>query len=73
MPGELPRMKGLDRVILRTPPGVTGLWQVSGRNNLSFSDRVDLDVHYVQNWSFALDLYLLARTIPTVVTGEGAA
>jgi Undecaprenyl-phosphate galactose phosphotransferase WbaP len=73
MPAELPRMKGLDRVILRTPPGVTGLWQVSGRNNLSFSDRVDLDVHYVQNWSFALDLYLLARTIPTVVTGEGAA
>jgi lipopolysaccharide/colanic/teichoic acid biosynthesis glycosyltransferase len=45
---------------------------VSGRNNLTFTERVDLDVHYIQNWSLALDLYLLVRTIPTVLTGEGA-
>jgi lipopolysaccharide/colanic/teichoic acid biosynthesis glycosyltransferase len=73
MPSELPKMKGLEKVILQTPPGVTGLWQVSGRNELSFDERVDLDVHYVQNWSMWLDLYLLVRTLPTVVTGEGAA
>ena len=73
LPAELPDMKGLEPAILQTPPGVTGLWQVSGRNQLEFKERVDLDVHYVQNWSIWLDLYLLVRTIPTVFTGEGAA
>jgi len=72
LPDELPDMKGLENVILQTPPGVTGLWQVSGRNQLGFERRIDLDVHYVQNWSPWLDLYLLIRTIPTVLTGEGA-
>jgi Undecaprenyl-phosphate galactose phosphotransferase WbaP len=71
MPSERPEMNGLKTVVLDTPPGVTGLWQVSGRNRLSFDERIDLDVHYVQNWSLWLDLYLLIRTIPTVLTGEG--
>ena len=72
MPAELPEMNGLSRAVLQVPPGVTGLWQVSGRNDLSFDERLDLDVHYVQNWSVWLDLYLLARTVPTVLSGEGA-
>jgi len=72
MPSERPKMKGMESVVLSARPGVTGLWQVSGRNKLSFTERVDLDVHYVQNWSLTLDLYLLVRTIPTVITGEGA-
>lgn len=72
LPAELEDMRGLEKVILQTPPGVTGLWQVSGRNNLPFDRRVNLDVHYVQNWSVWLDLYLIARTLPTVLTGEGA-
>ena len=71
MPSESPDMDGLKEVVLDTPPGVTGLWQVSGRNRLSFDERVDLDVHYVQNWSLWLDVYLLLRTLPTVLTGEG--
>lgn len=53
-------------------PGATGLWQVSGRNNLSYEDRVQLDVHYVRNWSVWLDLYVLSRTILIMVTGRGA-
>ena len=73
IPSELPDMKGLENVILQTPPGVTGLWQVSGRNQLGFERRIDMDVHYVQNWSLWLDVYLLMRTIPTVLAGEGAA
>lgn len=73
LPSELPEMKGLEAVILQTPPGVTGLWQVSGRSQLEFDDRIELDVHYVQNWSIWLDLYLLIRTGPIVVTGEGSA
>jgi Undecaprenyl-phosphate galactose phosphotransferase WbaP len=73
MPSELRKMGGLARVVLQSPPGMTGLWQVSGRNHLSFTDRVDLDVHYMQNWSPWLDLYLLVRTGPVVLSGDGAA
>ena len=73
MPSELTKMDGLARAVLQSPPGMTGLWQVSGRNHLSFADRVNLDVHYIQNWSPWLDLYLLVRTGPVVLSGEGAA
>jgi lipopolysaccharide/colanic/teichoic acid biosynthesis glycosyltransferase len=72
MPKELPKMKNLASIVLQTPPGITGLWQVSGRNALSFERRVDLDVHYFKNWSPWLDLYLLIRTVPVVLSGEGA-
>jgi len=73
MPSELDEMQGLARALLQSPPGMTGLWQVSGRNRLSFADRVHLDVHYIQNWSPWLDLYLLVRTVPVVISGDGAA
>lgn len=72
MPRELPKMKSQAQIVLQTPPGITGLWQVSGRNALSFERRVDLDVHYFKNWSPWLDLYLLIRTIPVVLSGDGA-
>lgn len=72
MPSELDQMNGLARAVLQSPPGITGLWQVSGRNKLSFAERVNLDVHYIQNWSPWLDLYLLVRTGPVVLSGEGA-
>ncbi|MEO1478094.1 MAG: undecaprenyl-phosphate galactose phosphotransferase WbaP [Bacteroidota bacterium] len=72
MPNELSEMTGKERMILRTLPGITGLWQVLGRNEFSFGSRCDLDVHYVRNWSMALDLYLLARTVPTVLSRKGA-
>jgi len=58
--------------ILRVPPGITGLWQVNGRNQTSFSERVQLDAYYVRNWSVWLDLVLLARTARTVILGRGA-
>jgi Undecaprenyl-phosphate galactose phosphotransferase WbaP len=72
MPSELAKMNGLARAVLQSAPGLTGLWQVSGRNGLSFAERVNLDVHYIQNWSLWLDLYLLVRTGPVVFSGEGA-
>jgi len=53
-------------------PGITGLWQVSGRNNISYERRISLDSYYVRNWSIWLDLYVLARTIKVVLKGEGA-
>jgi Undecaprenyl-phosphate galactose phosphotransferase WbaP len=56
----------------RVVPGLTGLWQVSGRSTLSYRRRVELDGYYVRNWSPWLDLYLLLRTISVVLRGEGA-
>lgn len=53
-------------------PGITGLWQVSGRSDRSDSDRLRLDTEYVERWSLGLDLRILLRTIPAVVRGRGA-
>ncbi len=53
-------------------PGITGLWQVSGRNNTTYQERLELDRRYVQNWSFMLDVYILYRTIRTAIMQEGA-
>jgi lipopolysaccharide/colanic/teichoic acid biosynthesis glycosyltransferase len=58
--------------ILRAPPGITGPWQVAGRNHTSFGERVHMDAYYVRDWSVWLDLVLLARTIKIVVLGQGA-
>ncbi len=57
---------------MQVMPGVTGLWQVSGRNNTTYKERVDLDAYYVQNWSVWLDMYILACTVKVVLLGEGA-
>ncbi len=53
-------------------PGLTCLWQVSGRNRVDFSQWMELDLRYVDNWSLWLDLLILARTIPTVLLGSGS-
>lgn len=58
---------------LELQPGLTGLWQVSGRNDLDFDDRVRLDIAYCRNRSLWLDLRILARTVGAVVTARGAA
>jgi len=57
---------------LKVKPGITGLWQVSGRNNTSFEERVKFDEYYVRNWSVWMDLYVLGRTIKAVMRAEGA-
>jgi lipopolysaccharide/colanic/teichoic acid biosynthesis glycosyltransferase len=53
-------------------PGITGLWQVSGRNNTTYDERVQLDAYYVRNWSPWMDVYLLLRTIRIVLFAKGA-
>ena len=53
-------------------PGLTCLWQVSGRNRIGFEDWVRLDLEYIDTWSLASDLRILARTVPVVLTGHGA-
>lgn len=54
------------------PPGITGLWQVSGRNNTTYEERLELTAYYVRNWSLWLDLYILGCTVKTVLLREGA-
>ncbi len=56
----------------KVTPGITGLWQVSGRSDLGFADMMRLDIAYIQNWSLWLDLQILLKTIPAVLKGRGA-
>lgn len=58
--------------LLTVRPGITGLWQVSGRSDVSYEERVRLDMYYIRNWTIWLDLHLLLRTIPAVLKGKGA-
>jgi Undecaprenyl-phosphate galactose phosphotransferase WbaP len=53
-------------------PGLTGMWQISGRNDLPYRERVNLDIYYVQNWSIWLDIHILMHTVWTVLEGRGA-
>ena len=68
---ELTEMGGQEKIILRAPPGMTGMWQVSDRNSTSFAQRVQIDVYYVRNWSPWLDIHILAKTFGVVVKGSG--
>ena len=72
LPAEVEHYEGWQRDRLEVRPGMTGLWQVSGRSDLSFDDYVRLDLFYIENWSVAYDLYLLAKTVPAVLLGKGA-
>ena len=56
----------------RVQPGITGLWQVSGRNNTTDSERLQMDIDYVRNWSLLLDLKIMLKTIPAIIYGRGA-
>ncbi|HLX37153.1 MAG TPA: sugar transferase [Candidatus Binataceae bacterium] len=71
LPYELELYKGWHRRRLDAVPGITGLWQVSGGNRLSFDDMVRLDVKYIEDWSLFSDIKILARTVPVLLRGEG--
>ncbi|WP_117192106.1 sugar transferase [Rhizobium terrae] len=57
---------------LSTRPGLTGLWQISGRNDVSYESRIAFDTHYVQNWSLVGDVMIIVRTIPAVCLARGS-
>ena len=72
LPRELPEMGAAAHEILSVTPGITGLWQVSGRNGTTFAERVRIDVGYARSATLALDLKILAKTVRVVATGHGA-
>ena len=72
LPREKERMSYFANTILDTVPGITGLWQVSGRNEITFEGRLELDVWYVRNWSFWQDVVLLFKTVGVVLGKKGA-
>jgi exopolysaccharide biosynthesis polyprenyl glycosylphosphotransferase len=72
MPCEVEHYDEWHRRRLEIAPGLTGLWQVSGRSDLTFDEMVMLDLFYAENWSLALDIRILLRTVPTVLLGTGA-
>lgn len=69
---EIPKYGTSYELLKRVRPGMTGLWQVSGRSRVSYAQRVALDVHYIMNWSIWLDYYILLKTIPEVIFCRGA-
>ena len=69
---EVEKYNKWDLNLMTVRPGITGLWQVSGRSDVSYEERVRLDMHYIRNWSIWLDLQLLVQTIPAVLKARGA-
>lgn len=72
LPAEVERYDDWVRNRLRVKPGMTGLWQVSGRTETTFADYIRYDLFYIQNWSLSLDLWIMWRTLRAVLSGEGA-
>ena len=72
LPDEVSEYEPWHRKRLEVLPGITGLWQVSGRSDLGFDEMMLLDIYYVENWSPLLDVNIMLRTIPKVVIGHGA-
>jgi lipopolysaccharide/colanic/teichoic acid biosynthesis glycosyltransferase len=72
LPEEVARYQRWQRRRLSMKPGMTCLWQISGRNEVSFEDWMKLDLTYIDNWSLLLDLKILLKTVPVVLLGRGA-
>jgi undecaprenyl-phosphate galactose phosphotransferase len=69
---ELERYGDQSASFLALKPGITGLWQISGRSDISYEDRVKLDIYYVENWSLLLDIKILLKTVLVIIRGRGA-
>jgi lipopolysaccharide/colanic/teichoic acid biosynthesis glycosyltransferase len=72
LPSEVRRYRLGQRRRLDAVPGITGLWQVSGRSRIGFEGQVALDIEYIERRSFHLDLFILLRTLPAILGCRGA-
>jgi exopolysaccharide biosynthesis polyprenyl glycosylphosphotransferase len=71
-PEEIEKYNQWDTNLVTVRPGITGLWQVSGRSDITYEERVRLDMYYIRNWNMWLDIQLILQTIPAVIRGRGA-
>ena len=69
---ELEENEAIKSILFLVKPGITGLWQTSGRSSLSFEDRLNLDESYIRNWSLWMDIIILIKTVRVAVSGKGA-
>jgi Undecaprenyl-phosphate galactose phosphotransferase WbaP len=69
---ELEENEAIKSILFLVKPGITGLWQTSGRSSLSFEDRLNLDESYIRNWSLWMDIIILIKTVQVAVSGKGA-
>jgi lipopolysaccharide/colanic/teichoic acid biosynthesis glycosyltransferase len=72
LPSEVAEYQAWHRQRLEVQPGITGLWQVSGRSELTFDEMCLLDIYYIENWSLALDITIMLRTFPRILLANGA-
>jgi lipopolysaccharide/colanic/teichoic acid biosynthesis glycosyltransferase len=71
-PAELEKYGSHAGLLLTVKPGLTGYWQVNGRQAIGYEERVKMDLHYINNWSLAMDLKILFKTPYAVIKREGA-
>jgi lipopolysaccharide/colanic/teichoic acid biosynthesis glycosyltransferase len=72
LPSEVEQYEPWQRRRLSVKPGLTGMWQVSGRNQIDFEEWMKMDLEYIDNWSLWLDIKIILKTIPAVVLRSGA-
>ncbi|MFA6856976.1 MAG: sugar transferase, partial [Treponema sp.] len=70
--GELAKYGDSADYILSVTPGLSGMWQTSGRSDTEYEERITLDTYYIQNWSIWLDIWIIIKTIWVVIKGKGA-
>ncbi len=69
---NVPRYQEVNALYAKTTPGLTGLWQVSGRSRTTYEQRIAYDAYYIRNWSLWMDIHLMAKTVGVVIRGDGA-
>ena len=69
---ELAKYKQFSEYVLSVTPGLSGMWQISGRSDTGYEERINLDTYYIQNWSIWLDIWIIIKTIVVVLKGKGA-
>jgi undecaprenyl-phosphate galactose phosphotransferase len=72
LPEELENRKQISETIARVKPGLTGLWQISGRSDIAFEERLNMDEYYIRNWSLWLDIVIILKSLKAWLEGKGA-